>query len=51
VNVFVDILLKKIINYIKQNEISIIKIPDVMETYIIGLGIKFHFEMDNGTFE
>ncbi|XP_077277814.1 uncharacterized protein LOC143905980 isoform X2 [Temnothorax americanus] len=51
INVPVDILLKIVINYIKQNKKSMIKIPGVMETYNIGLGIECHFETDNGIFE
>ncbi|XP_024874551.1 uncharacterized protein LOC112456324 [Temnothorax curvispinosus] len=51
-NVPMDILLKKVINYIKQNKKSIIKIPGVIKTYNIVLGmIKCHFETDNGIFE
>ncbi|XP_036148710.1 uncharacterized protein LOC105828770 isoform X2 [Monomorium pharaonis] len=50
-NVIVDILLKKAINYIKRNGKSIIKIPDITETYNMGLGMKCRFETDNGTFE
>lgn len=50
-NVLVDILLQKAINYIKHNGKSIIEIPDVTETYNMGLGIKCYFETDNGTFE
>ncbi|XP_067209928.1 uncharacterized protein [Linepithema humile] len=51
VNVPVDIALKKIIDYIKDNGKSIIKIPDVKETINIGLGVKCHFQTDNGTFQ
>ncbi|XP_011690381.1 PREDICTED: uncharacterized protein LOC105451558 [Wasmannia auropunctata] len=50
-NMLVDILLKKAINYVKQNGKSIIEIPDVTETYNMGLGMKCHFETDHGTFE
>ncbi|XP_071575217.1 uncharacterized protein [Temnothorax nylanderi] len=50
-NVPVDILLKIVINYIKQNKKSIIKIPGVIKTCNIGLGIECHFETDNGIFE
>lgn len=47
----VDVALRKIIDYIKDNGKSIIKIPDVMETTNIGFGVKCHFQTTNGTFE
>ncbi|XP_011870197.1 PREDICTED: uncharacterized protein LOC105563308 [Vollenhovia emeryi] len=50
-NVPVEIFLKKAINYIKQNERSIITIPSVTETYNMGLGMKCHFDTNKGTFE
>ncbi|XP_039303606.1 uncharacterized protein LOC105196701 isoform X2 [Solenopsis invicta] len=49
-NVIVDIVLKKVINYIKQNGKSIIEIPNVMETFNMGLGMKCHFETNHGIF-
>ncbi|KAL6265518.1 hypothetical protein P5V15_002313 [Pogonomyrmex californicus] len=50
-NIPMDILLKKTINYIKRNNKSIIKIPDVTETYNMGLGMKCYFKTFNGTFQ
>jgi len=50
INALIDIFLKKAINYIKQNGKSVIKIHNEMKTYNIGLGIKYYFETDNGTF-
>lgn len=47
-NIPVDIFLKKAINYIKRNKKSIIKIPDPIETFNIGLGIKC--DLSDGTF-
>lgn len=51
VNVPVDIFLKKAINYIKQTKKSIITIPDVTETYNMGLGMKCYLTTNDGTFE
>ncbi|XP_011342958.2 uncharacterized protein LOC105282599 [Ooceraea biroi] len=50
-NVPVDIVLKNVIHYIKENGLSIVELPDVKEVYDIGLGVKCVFEMVNGTFE
>jgi len=50
INALIDSFLKKAVNYIKQNKKSIIEIHNVIKTYDIGLGIKYHFETDNGTF-
>ncbi|XP_011690382.1 PREDICTED: uncharacterized protein LOC105451559 [Wasmannia auropunctata] len=51
-NVPVDILLKVVMKYIKQNTECIIYIPNLKEiTYYIGLGITCYFESYNGTFE
>jgi len=49
-NIPVDIALKNTIHFIKETGRSVIKLPDVKETYNIGLGMECHFEITNGTF-
>ncbi|KAH0948687.1 hypothetical protein HN011_004140 [Eciton burchellii] len=49
-NIPVDIALKNTIHFIKKTGRSVIKLPDVKKTYNIGLGMKCHFEIVNGTF-
>jgi len=51
INVPVDIILKKITNYIKDNSKSIIAIPDVKKTTYLRWGVKCHFQTVDGTFQ
>jgi len=50
INALIDIFLKKAINYVKQNGKSIIEIDNIIKTYNVGLGIKYYFKTNNGTF-